>query len=65
MGYLPLIILLRGLPLVNWCCMCRCDGETVDHLLLHCKLAHAYGVKFSSVWSPLGNAEDGYISFFC
>jgi hypothetical protein len=25
---------LRG-----WCCMRGCDGETVDHLMLHCPLA--------------------------
>ena len=31
----------RNLSLVNWCCLCRCDRETVDHLLLHCKFAHA------------------------
>ena len=31
----------RELSLVNWCCLCRCEGETVDHLLLHCKFAHA------------------------
>jgi hypothetical protein len=22
--------------LVSWCCLCKADGETVDHLLLHC-----------------------------
>ena len=22
--------------MVGWCCMCKRDGETVDHLLLHC-----------------------------
>ena len=27
---------LRGFDFVNWCIMCRCCGETVDHLLLHC-----------------------------
>lgn len=31
----------RNLSLVNWCCLCRCNGETMDHLLLHCKFAHA------------------------
>ena len=31
----------RNLSLVNWCCLCRCDRETVDHLLLYCKFAHA------------------------
>ena len=31
----------RNLHLVNSCCLCRCDGETVDHLLLYCKFANA------------------------
>ena len=31
----------KNLPLVNWCCLCQCDEETVDLLLLHCKFAHA------------------------
>ena len=22
--------------MAGWCCMCQCDGETVDHLLIHC-----------------------------
>ena len=30
----------KNFPLVNWCCLCRCDEETVDHLLLHCKFVH-------------------------
>uniref|UniRef100_A0A2N9FU80 Reverse transcriptase domain-containing protein n=1 Tax=Fagus sylvatica TaxID=28930 RepID=A0A2N9FU80_FAGSY len=29
----------RGIPVVSWCCMCKADGETVDHLLLHCPYA--------------------------
>ncbi len=24
--------------LVSWCCMCKVDGESVDHLLIHCPL---------------------------
>ena len=30
----------RGLLLVNWFCMCWCNGETVDHLLINCEIAH-------------------------
>jgi len=35
---------MRGLPLVNWCCMCRSNGELVDHLLLYCDVVHALWV---------------------
>ena len=30
----------KNLPLVNWCCPCQCEEETVDHLLLHCKFVN-------------------------
>ena len=26
----------RGIPIVDWCCLCQCSEESVDHLLLHC-----------------------------
>jgi hypothetical protein len=29
----------RGYYLTSWCCMCRCNGETAEHLLLHCPVA--------------------------
>ena len=33
-------LILRGCPLANRCCMCCCDGESVDNLLLHCPVTH-------------------------
>ena len=36
--------MLKGRPLANWCCMCCRDGESTDHLLLHCPVTH-------SLWS--------------
>lgn len=24
---------------VEWCCMCKKSGESIDHLLLHCDVA--------------------------
>ena len=32
--------MVRGRPLVNWCCICCCDRESVDHLLHHCPVTH-------------------------
>ena len=34
--------------------MCKCNGESVDHLFLHCPVAMGYDVRI--VWSELGNA---------
>ena len=38
----------RGQSLVNWCCLCWCDGESMDHLLLYFNVSMLmlYGVKF-------------------
>jgi mannosylglycoprotein endo-beta-mannosidase len=29
----------RGICIADWCYLCRGDGESVDHVLLHCSLA--------------------------
>ena len=34
-------LMLRSRPLTTWCCMCCCDGESIDHLLLHCPVTHS------------------------
>ena len=33
-------LMLRGRPLANQCCVCCCDKNSVDHLLLHCLVTH-------------------------
>jgi hypothetical protein len=38
----------RGLIVVEWCCMCKRSGESINHLLLHCEVAHTlWSVLFS------------------
>ena len=32
-------LMRQGYQLAGWCCMCRRDGETINHLLLHCDMA--------------------------
>jgi hypothetical protein len=29
----------RSTVIMEWCCMCKKNGESVDHLLLHCEVA--------------------------
>jgi hypothetical protein len=29
----------RHIVVVKWCCMCKKNGESIDHLLLHCNVA--------------------------
>ena len=31
----------RRIIILDWCCMCKKAGETVDHLLLHCETARS------------------------
>uniref|UniRef100_A0A2N9GN59 Reverse transcriptase domain-containing protein n=1 Tax=Fagus sylvatica TaxID=28930 RepID=A0A2N9GN59_FAGSY len=33
-------LMRRGYTMVSRCCLCCSDGETVDHLLLHCPISH-------------------------
>ena len=54
-------LMLRGRILVNWCCMCHHNEETVDHLLLHCPVAHSLWVYmyqiFGIQWVMPGSVE--------
>jgi hypothetical protein len=29
----------RNIVVIEWCCMCKKKGESIDHLLLHCDAA--------------------------
>jgi hypothetical protein len=44
----------RNIVVVGWCCMCKKNGETVDHLLLHCEIAralwHTIFNRFGLLW---------------
>ena len=55
------IILCLGGILVNRCCMCHWIEEIVDHLLLHCPVAHSLWVYmlqiFGTQWVVLGSVE--------
>jgi hypothetical protein len=41
----------RGMIVVNRCYLCKSDGESVDHLLLHCEVANAL---WNAILSRLG-----------
>jgi len=30
---------MRNVMIVEWCCMCKKNGEFINHLLLHCDIA--------------------------
>ena len=40
----------KGFMLAGWCCMCKSANETVDHLLLHCRMGrHLWNFVFQFV----------------
>ena len=51
---------IRGFAFVDWCVMCNCCGEIVDHLLLHCEKAHRlWCFVFSILWEFMGFTKKG------
>jgi hypothetical protein len=52
----------RGLVLVNRCWLCESDGESVDHLLLHCGVAralwNAFFDRFGLCWVMPGSVKE-------
>jgi hypothetical protein len=52
----------RGLVVVNRCWLCESDGESVDHLLLHCGAAralwNAFFIRFGLCWVMPGSVKE-------
>ena len=56
---------IRGFAFVDWCVMCNCCEEIVDHLLLHCEKAHRlWCFVFSILWESVGFTKKGTWSSF-
>ena len=55
-------LMLRGRLLVNRCCLCCCNAESMDHLLLFCPIAHSLWMYilwlFGMEWVILGSVVD-------
>jgi hypothetical protein len=43
----------RQVIVMEWCCLCKTSGESIDHLFLHCVVV----CVFSVVWCSLGDAS--------
>ena len=52
----------REIIAVDWCCTCKQSGESVNHLLLHCKVAQALWralfTIFYVIWVMQGRVAD-------
>jgi hypothetical protein len=47
----------RHIVVLDWCCICKCNGESVDHLLLQCPIAYEMcSMLFGVIWYILGYA---------
>ena len=52
----------RRVIIVDWCCMCKVHGESVNHLLLHCSVAQELWLlifsMFGTTWVMLRGVVD-------
>jgi hypothetical protein len=61
-------LMRRGYHLAGWCCMCRRDGETTNHLLIHCEVASGLWSfvfrKFGILWVLPGCVRDLFFGWY-
>ena len=61
-------LMLRGHPLVNRCCLCCCNSESVDHLLLFCPITHSLWMSmlrlFGIDWVMPGSVVELLFSWY-
>jgi hypothetical protein len=58
----------RGLVVVNRCWLCEVEGESVDHLLLHCAAArdlwYAFFARFGLCWVMPRSVKEALVSWW-
>jgi hypothetical protein len=42
---------------INRCCLCKADGETINHLFLHCEFVCLFGMLFSVGLASHGSCQ--------
>uniref|UniRef100_A0A2N9I4J4 Reverse transcriptase domain-containing protein n=1 Tax=Fagus sylvatica TaxID=28930 RepID=A0A2N9I4J4_FAGSY len=61
-------LMRRGYIMAGWCCMCRHDGESGNHLLIHCTMAsdlwHLILRSFGVIWVFPSNIADLLFGWF-
>jgi hypothetical protein len=49
----------RHIVVVEWCCMCKKNGESIDHLLLHYDVAWDIWRFFYNLFGWSGSCRNG------
>jgi hypothetical protein len=48
----------RHISMVDWCCMCKKSGETIDNFVFHCEMVSSlWNTIFRSFWVKVGHAS--------
>ena len=58
----------RGIVVINRCCMCESEGESIDHLFLHCGVAcilwNAIFTRFGLCWVMPSSVKELYATWW-